>query len=100
MTERWYTVQVGTSSLIQSGDVVVGSIAERERAGTFYARDFLVEIMWSGPGGDITGEFRTKEEALAFVEGVEKTLIALGLNDPRRRALSQQNRKTEAEHGT
>jgi hypothetical protein len=66
----WQAVDVAPdTTLIQENDRVVGSIQHIGR--------WQVEILWSGGGGDITGEFYTKSEALAFVSGVEKGWIAI-----------------------
>lgn len=68
MTERWHTVMYSPDAyFIQRDDIVVGSIAA-------HGDRWHVEVLWAGPGGDIKGEFASHEMALAFVEGVEKTL--------------------------
>jgi hypothetical protein len=74
--ERWHTYQQGEDAfLIIHGNRVVGSIVRRE------AR-WHVEILWSGPSGDIKGHSKDYASALAFVNGVEQTLMALGLHHP------------------
>lgn len=77
MTRRWHTEEIEPGDvLIQNGHVIVGSIKlDRNR--------FFVEILWSGHGGDIKADFSDQMQALAFVRGVEETLAALGLADPR-----------------
>lgn len=77
----WHTTSLDPGDiLIQNGDVVVGSV--RRQGGRWF-----VEVLWSGPGGDIKGEFSDYPQALAFVEGAEKTLSRLGVTDPRMAAL-------------
>lgn len=81
MSGRWRTIPTSPDILlIQNGDVVVGSIA-------LLGRKWCAEILWSGPGEDIKAEFSDYGQVLAFVLGVEKTLSALGVTDPRMAAL-------------
>jgi hypothetical protein len=60
------------TSLIMDDERLVGSIC---REGEMWK----VEILWSGPGGDITGSFAEYKSALAFVKGVEWTVAAFGM---------------------
>lgn len=81
MTERWHTVEASPDIfLVQNGDTLVGSIARIDPA---MPAPWCVEILWLGPTGDIKGQFSEHACALSFVEGVEKTLIALGIADPK-----------------
>lgn len=76
MTERWSTAEIGPDIvLIQTGDIVIGSIVHMPPK-------WHVEVIWSGPGGDIKGQFEEYTSALAFVEGVEKTIKAIGVQNP------------------
>lgn len=83
MIARWHTEEIEPGDvLIQNGHVIVGSIkCIVGTPGRFSS--WSVEILWSGPGGDIKSEFSDHAQALAFVQGVEKTITALGLSDPR-----------------
>lgn len=77
MTRRWHIEEIEPGeALIQNGHVIVGSI---KRIGVVW----FVEILWSGPGGDIKTTCDEYGQVTAFVEGVEKTLAALGVSDPR-----------------
>lgn len=77
MSDRWYTEEIGPDILlIKNGGVVIGSIALV--GGTWSA-----EILWTGPNGDIKSEFSGYLQALAFVQGVEHAMMALGFDDPR-----------------
>lgn len=70
--ERWrYVLESGETMVVMHGNRVVGSVVYRER--------WHVEILWSGPTGDIKGDFADRYQAFAFVQGVEETLMALGL---------------------
>lgn len=71
MTERWHTVALsdGGELLVQRGNVVVGTIILK-------GNRWHVEVLWSGPSGDIKGNFSSELQALAFVEGVEKAMAA------------------------
>lgn len=83
----WHTTSLDPGDiLIQNGDVVVGSI-RNIAVPPLMAAAWRVEILWSGPGGDIKGGFSDYTSALAFVEGIEKTLAAFGVTDPRMAAL-------------
>lgn len=64
----WYTD--GVSELITDGNRVVGSCVCKPTVGK--EDTWRVEIMWSGPGGDIVGDFDSFEKALAFIHGVEQ----------------------------
>lgn len=77
--KRWHTVQQGEDAyLILHSNRIVGSIVRREDTAKW-----RVEILWSGPSGDIIGDsFGQYVQALAFVQGVEQTLMALGLYHP------------------
>lgn len=67
---NWYTEKLNDDSyLIDSGEVVVGSINK-------VGDRWFVEVLWSGPSGDIKGDFSDYRLALAFVEGVEKGMMA------------------------
>lgn len=58
-----------TSIIVRDPEILVGSIARIDDR-------WMVEIMWGGPTGDIQGEFDSLPRALAFIEGVEKALVA------------------------
>ena len=57
------------NGFITSDNRAIGSIV---KVGT----KWLVEILWSGPAGDIKFEAENITAALAFVKGVEKTFEA------------------------
>jgi N-acetylglucosamine-6-phosphate deacetylase len=57
--------------IMRDGNTVAGSIAKVDDK-------WRVEFMWTGPTGDITYEATSMPAALAFVDGVEKTLDAMG----------------------
>jgi hypothetical protein len=59
--------------LIFDGDRLVGSIVKKDSL-------WSVEILWS-PTMDIKFATNTFAEAWCFVEGVEKTFVALGVKD-------------------
>jgi hypothetical protein len=58
---------------IKSGDRVVGSIVKRIKEGVVV---WTVEIVWAGPGDDLTGQFTDYAQATGFVQGVEETFGA------------------------
>ena len=71
VSSGWFTDASNSDNiLIMTGDRVIGSII-RTPTGRW-----RVEILWSGPTGDITGDFIEYRIALAFVEGAEKTFAA------------------------
>lgn len=75
----WELKGDGDDRLIMNGALLVGSV--RLQGGTM--RGWRVEVLWSGPGGDITYDAPSITAAQAFVCGVERTLDALGLKgDP------------------
>lgn len=55
--------------LIMTDNTVVGSIIES-------GGSWSVEIMWGGPGGDIKYVARDHPCAVAFIDGVERTMAA------------------------
>lgn len=63
------TWQLHQEGLILDGDRLVGSMMPDKGR-------WRVEIMWSGPGGDIVYETEVHAAALAFIIGVEKTVAA------------------------
>jgi len=66
MSGKWEIV----GDLIMTDNcVVVGSIIES-------GGSWSVEIMWGGPGGDIKYVARDQPCAVAFVDGVARTLAA------------------------
>lgn len=66
----WHTVEISPDvMLMQDGDRVVGSIG-------LIGGEWCVEVLWVF--GDIKGVFNDYTAALAFSEGVEKTLLAIG----------------------
>lgn len=74
MKLSWNTREVSrTTTLIECGNVLIGSIVQNE------AKTFNIEIMWSGPGGDLTSETPNYLCALSFIEGVEKMMMRLGV---------------------
>ncbi|HWY76672.1 hypothetical protein [Bradyrhizobium erythrophlei] len=67
----WHTNEIEAATvMIQDGDRDIGSI--HRRAGRWH-----VEVLWQGPGGDLKGDFAEYASALAFVEGVQKTITAV-----------------------
>lgn len=74
----WHTSINGDVGLIFNGPIVVGSIEQGTRGGIGLTKPeekyWRVQVLWSGPGGDIEGEFSELSRALCFIEGVEKTL--------------------------
>ena len=58
------TWQVHQDGPILDGDRVVGSMVPRGKL-------WCVEILWSGPGGDIIYRTDTHSSAIAFILGVE-----------------------------
>ena len=68
----------GDSTVIMDGSRLVGSIAGSEPdihpPGEPYM--YRVEVLWSGPSGDITFDTPHFERAEAFVRGVEAALNA------------------------
>jgi hypothetical protein len=59
--------QVHQDGFIMDGDRVVGTMVAAGRG------RWRVEILWSGPGGDIQYETDVHASALAFILGVEAT---------------------------
>jgi hypothetical protein len=57
------------NGFITSDDRAIGSIVK-------VGNKWLVEILWSGPTGDIKFEAESITGALAFINGVEKTFEA------------------------
>ena len=55
--------------LIHDGERVIGSMVLDPSVDVHVYR---VEILWSGPGGDIGFESENLESALSFIKGVEK----------------------------
>jgi hypothetical protein len=53
--------------------------AENKIVGSIIAHqgNYEVEILWSGASGDIKGRFADYAQALCFVEGVNKSMIAM-----------------------
>lgn len=67
----WETDEITPDAiLIVDGNVIVGSMARADGV-------WVIEILWSGPSGDIKADFKSYDAALAFVRGVEKTVVAL-----------------------
>lgn len=67
----WEVVELTSDTfLVQDGHVIVGSMAHADGK-------WMVEILWSGPSGDIRFSGTTKIGALAFIEGVQKTTLAM-----------------------
>jgi hypothetical protein len=74
--ERWETMQhQDDTAVILHGSRIVGSMVRK-------CGRWRVEILWSGPSGDIKASFSDFFQALAFIDGVERTLMALGLHHP------------------
>lgn len=74
MSERWHTIEVGPDSfMIMEGDYVRGAIMRE-------GNHLHAAIM--GDTTDISGDFQKYEAALAFVEGIEKTLLTLNAGLP------------------
>lgn len=68
---NWITQELTPGTfLIQDGHVTVGSIAKVDDK-------WLVEILWSGPTGDIQFQSPSMAVALGFIEGVEKAFAAI-----------------------
>jgi hypothetical protein len=57
------------NGFITSDDLAIGSIVKVDNK-------WLVEILWSGPTGDIKFEAESNTAALAFIKDVEKTFEA------------------------
>jgi hypothetical protein len=57
------------NGFITNGNLAVGSIVK-------IGNKWLVEILWSGPTGDIKFESDSIAAAMGFIEGVEKTFEA------------------------
>jgi hypothetical protein len=72
----WIVSGDGDSRLILNGDRVAGSVVRRDDN----AAGWHVEVLWSGPTGDITYDAPTMLAATAFIQGVEKALEAIGFN--------------------
>jgi len=75
----WHTNELSPGSLlVQDGNRVVGSINRiaGDDASAPSLDRWRVEILWGDGGGDITFEGSDYTHALAFVEGVERTLAA------------------------
>lgn len=67
----WEVVELTPETyLIQNGHVIIGSMS---RSGDRW----LIEILWSGPSGDIKGDYASHSHALAFIEGAKKTMFAM-----------------------
>lgn len=64
----WYTD--ANTGIITDGNRVVGSVHGEPKIGG--GEVWRVEIMWSGPGGDILCHANSFEQALCFIEGVEQ----------------------------
>lgn len=68
--------------LIKCDEIIAGSI-------TRIGEHWHVEVLWTGPTGDIVYDAPSLPAALAFIAGVEKTMEALGAGSPPHLGLSQ-----------
>ena len=67
----WRVEGKGDDLMILNGSTIVGSVRKQARAG------WRIEVLWSGPSGDINFHAMTMSEALAFIAGVEKAFTAM-----------------------
>jgi hypothetical protein len=72
----WIVSGDGDSRFILDGDRLVGSVWRRDDN----AAGWRVEVLWSGPAGDISYDAPTMLAATAFIYGVEKALEAVRFN--------------------
>ncbi|WP_441267923.1 hypothetical protein AB7G19_16260 [Bradyrhizobium sp. 215_C5_N1_1] len=61
--------------LIKCDEIIAGSIAR-------IGEHWRVEVLWTGPTGDIVYDAPSLPAALAFIAGVEKTMETLGAGSP------------------
>lgn len=67
---NWRVEGHGDDLMILDGSRLVGSMRKQ-------APGWRIEVLWSGPSGDITFHAATMPEALAFLAGVEKAFTAM-----------------------